>query len=87
VEQVALSLAKVAASGTAPSGEHLVAVDKLISQAGLCASRTEAGRKIKERAVRIRGEVVDTPSISLPVSTPLPVQVGRKAKKVTLTLP
>jgi tyrosyl-tRNA synthetase len=87
VEHVTLSFAKVATSGVPRSSDHLVSVDKLISQAGLCASRTEAGRKIKERAVRIRGEVVDTPSISLPVGTALPVQVGRKAKKVTLILP
>jgi tyrosyl-tRNA synthetase len=87
VEHVALSVARVAASAASTSGDHSVSVDKLISQAGFCASRTEAGRKIKERAVRIRGQVVEAPVVTLPANTPLAIQVGRKAKKVTLTLP
>jgi tyrosyl-tRNA synthetase len=63
-----------------------VLVDKLVSRAGLAASRTEAARKLKEGAVRINGTVVSAPVHELQPDTPFVLQVGRKMKRVTIAL-
>lgn len=63
-----------------------VRVDKLIKEAGLATSTTEAGRKVAEKAVDINGQVVD--DLRIVVSgRPLTVRVGKRMKKVTLALP
>jgi tyrosyl-tRNA synthetase len=59
--------------------------DKLIREAGLVTSTTEAGRKIKEKAVHINGQVVNGLVIAVSPKRVLTVRVGRKIKKVTLT--
>jgi tyrosyl-tRNA synthetase len=63
-----------------------IPVDKLVSRAGLAASRTDAARKLKEGAVKINGAVVAAPIMELYPDTPFVVQVGRKMKRVTLSL-
>jgi tyrosyl-tRNA synthetase len=63
-------------------------LDKLLARAGLASSASEASRKIKERAVRVDGEVVQKPVIHRgKVGDPsfrveLIVRVGRTTKKV-----
>jgi tyrosyl-tRNA synthetase len=59
--------------------------DKLVREAGLVASTSEAGRKIKEKAVHIDGRVVESLVIVVSARKTLTVRVGRKIKKVTLT--
>jgi tyrosyl-tRNA synthetase len=63
-----------------------IPVDKLVSRAGLAASRTDAARKLKEGAVKINGAVVAAPIMELYPDTPFVLQVGRKMKRVTLSL-
>jgi len=66
-----------------------IRLDKLITLIGLAPSGSEAGRKIKEGAVRVNGEVVKQNTVLLKpdpaIHTSLTVRVGRKIKKVTLT--
>jgi tyrosyl-tRNA synthetase len=73
-----------------PSAKGLFAAairtDKLLLQAGLVASGKEAERKRKEKAVRINGEIVSAPQIVKFVPGELMVSVGRKLKRVTITL-
>jgi tyrosyl-tRNA synthetase len=67
------------------SGDDLaVHVDKLVSRAGLAASRTEAARKLNEGAVKIDGEPVSSPIKILKTLT-FVLQVGRKMKRVNLS--
>jgi tyrosyl-tRNA synthetase len=73
-----------------PSSKKLFAAairtDKLLVQAGLASSATEAGRKRKERAVKINGELVTAAQIAKFIPGELVVGVGRKLKKVKITL-
>jgi tyrosyl-tRNA synthetase len=66
---------------------EVVRVDKLLRQSGLAASTTEAGRKIKERAVRINGCLIEGLAILACLKEPLTVRVGKQIKKVVLTRP
>jgi len=59
--------------------------DKLIREAGLALSTSEAGRKIKEKAVQIEGKVVESLVIVVSARRALTVRVGRRMKKVILT--
>ena len=63
----------------------VVRADKLIREAGMMSSTSEAGRKIKERAVHIDGTVVESLAIVVSVRKALTVRVGRKIKTVRLT--
>jgi tyrosyl-tRNA synthetase len=92
VESVEVSIVDVSAipGGTGgvssgdPKAAALVHVDKLISRAGLAASRTEAARKLKEGAVKIDGETVSQPVVSLK-NLEFILQVGRKMKSVSIS--
>ena len=68
----------------APYELKLVGVDRLLAEAGFCASRTEAGRKVKEKAVHIAGQMVDRLVILLCPKDALIVRVGKKIKQVML---
>jgi tyrosyl-tRNA synthetase len=63
----------------------VVRADKLIREAGMMSSTSEAGRKIKERAVHIDGTVVESLAIVVSVRKALTVRVGRRIKTVRLT--
>src|ERR1700757_1357463 len=63
----------------------VVRADKLIREAGMVSSTSEAGRKIKEKAVQIDGRVVESLAIVVSVRKALTVRVGRKIKTVRLT--
>jgi tyrosyl-tRNA synthetase len=83
VEQVSVPFADVATR----DGDGIRA-DRLLVQAGLASSASEATRKIKENAVRVNGEpflgvainIAPDPAGSMSVT----VQLGRKIKKVTI---
>jgi len=59
--------------------------DKMIKEAGLAGSTSEAGRKIRERAAEINGQVVVTAVVLVSGRQPLTVRVGKRVKRVRLT--
>jgi tyrosyl-tRNA synthetase len=61
-----------------------VRLDKLLVEAGFVNSRTEATRKIRERAVRVLDKVVEVPVISVVVPCELPTILGRQTKVVCI---
>jgi len=63
-----------------------VQTDKVIFRAGLASSRTDAARKIKEKAVRINGVQHFLPLLEIVYNTPFVLQVGRKIKRVTVMM-
>ena len=64
----------------------VVRADKLIREAGFVVSTTEAGRRIKERAVHINGNVIERPAVRVCTTEPLVVRVGKKIKRVVLVV-
>ncbi|HUQ49749.1 MAG TPA: hypothetical protein VM056_03460, partial [Terriglobales bacterium] len=63
-----------------------IRTDKLLVEAGLAVSAAEAGRKRKERAVKIGGEVVAAAQIGKFIPGELLLGVGRRLKKVRVSL-
>ncbi|HKW16168.1 MAG TPA: tyrosine--tRNA ligase [Terriglobales bacterium] len=63
---------------------EIVRADKLLREAGFVASTTEAGRKIKEKAVHINGHLIEHPAILASLREPLLVRVGKKVKRVSV---
>jgi tyrosyl-tRNA synthetase len=62
---------------------RFVRVDKLLKESGLAASRSEAIRKINEKAVRVDGKLIEgTAAFEVPDSFVL--RLGKKMKKVVL---
>ena len=84
VEAVALRYSEIGSE--AAGNGHSARMDKLLAKCGLVASASEGQRKIKERAVRVDGNVVAQPSFVIP-SLPFEatIQVGRKLRRVTIT--
>ncbi len=89
VESMAINVAEFADNKSAPvTGIPAnILIDKLIFKAGLATSRTEAGRKIKEHAVKINGTLQSPGMLEITLNTPFVLQVGRKIKRVTITFP
>jgi len=96
VEEVAVPLADVAASSdqeaiwdAAAEGTSLpdcrIKLDKLLARAGLADSGSDAIRKIKQKAVRVNGELKTDPVIFWKPREPMMVRAGRKIKRVLLT--
>jgi tyrosyl-tRNA synthetase len=69
------------------SDTEILRADKLIREAGFVSSTTEAGRKIKEKAVHINGHLIEKLAILVCPREPLLVRVGKKIKKVVLAVP
>jgi tyrosyl-tRNA synthetase len=99
VPEVKIQIAKIRTADIVPdSGEGgsaqrvtsnlsdtaVIRADKLVREAGFVASTTDAGRKIKERAVHINGHIILQFAISVCPTEPLVVRVGKKIKKVIL---
>jgi len=63
-----------------PDGK--VRLDKLLAKVGLADSVSDAVRKLKQRSVKVNGEVQTAPALSLDTLTPVTLQVGRKIKRV-----
>jgi tyrosyl-tRNA synthetase len=63
----------------------LLRLDKIISAASLTGSNTEAVRKLKERAVRINGDVVVVSHVAMLVPGEFTLKVGRHLRKVQIT--
>jgi len=77
-------LHKLQSSTCAADELRLVGLDRLLAESGLSSSRTEAGRRVKERAVYIGGQLVDRVVILVCPKEPLIVRVGKKIKQVML---
>src|SRR5215475_5407865 len=69
-----------AAVETTPDGK--VRLDKLLAKIGLADSVSDASRKLKQKSVKVNGEVLTTPIAAIDTSAAFTVQVGRKIKKV-----
>ncbi|MGH9537098.1 MAG: tyrosine--tRNA ligase, partial [Terriglobales bacterium] len=64
------------------TGEGRVRLDKLLARVGLADSVSDALRKLKQKAVKVNGELQTDSVASLDLSQPVVLQVGRKIKKV-----
>jgi tyrosyl-tRNA synthetase len=62
----------------------VIRVDKMLKEAGLATSFSEAGRKIRERAVEINGQTVIGSMVLVSGLRPLTVRVGKRVKQVRL---
>jgi len=63
----------------------LVRIDKLLAEAGLADSATDASRKIKQRAVEVDRELIFKPKLAVPSpARPLLVRAGRSIKQVMI---
>jgi len=68
--------------------EHGAAIklDRLLKSIGLAESVSDGARKLKQRAVKVNGEVKTEPAIFLgPRERELTLRVGRRIKKVLFT--
>jgi tyrosyl-tRNA synthetase len=81
VEQVDVPYADVSAS---KDGAQAVRLDKLLARCGLAESVTDGSRKIKQKSVRVDGNVIT--DLVLPVQLPaeMTLRVGRVLRKVTI---
>ena len=88
IEDVSVPAAEVVIAAAEPEpndASRRLRVDKLLKEAGLAASRTEAERKIREGAVTINGAAVNGPSFELSTQNGfLLVRVGKRVKRVHL---
>jgi ribosomal protein S4 len=57
-------------------------LDRLLHKIGLADSISDAARKLKQKAVRINGELRVDPVIFVDPQQELAVRVGKKIKKV-----
>jgi len=67
--------------------ENRLRIDKLLARAGLAGSVTDAGRMVKQGAVRVNGTVINDPTTVLNISAKPTLQVGRKIKRVRPGIP
>ena len=79
VDMVTLPLSEVASNDG-----NGVRVDRLLVRSGLAESNSEANRKIKEKAVRVDGEVSTALILQLRPGSELTLRLGRKIKKILI---
>jgi tyrosyl-tRNA synthetase len=85
VDEAAIPAAAVLAEPGSANGHRVVRLDKLLKEAGLASSRTEAERKIKEGAVTIDGKATAGPVVDVSANDSFLVRVGKRVKRVRLT--
>jgi len=61
-----------------------VKLDKLLAHSGLAESVSDGSRKIKQKAVRINGEVITRPLLEVHLPVELTVRVGRLLRRVLI---
>jgi tyrosyl-tRNA synthetase len=66
-----------------PDGK--VRLDKLLANVGLADSVSDAARKLKQKAVKVNGELRTEPVISVQKGESITLQMGRRIKKVRLS--
>jgi tyrosyl-tRNA synthetase len=84
VEEVSVPRAAVLAEVGSANGSHAVRMDKILKEAGLASSRTEAERKIKEGAVTVNGDVIISPIVNVSANGGILVRVGKRIKRIQL---
>jgi predicted rRNA methylase YqxC with S4 and FtsJ domains len=57
-------------------------LDKLLARVGLADSVSDAVRKVKQKAVKVNGEVSADPAAQVDIHPSITIQAGRKIKKV-----
>ena len=67
--------------------ENRLRIDKLVARAGLAGSVSDAGRLVKQGAVKVNGTVVNDPTTVLNISDRPTLQVGRLIKRVRPGIP
>lgn len=63
---------------------HILRLDKILTASKLAGSSSEAGRKLKEKAVRVNGGVVATNQIATLVPTEFTLSLGRHWRRVRI---
>jgi tyrosyl-tRNA synthetase len=67
--------------------ENRLRIDKLLARTRLAVSVSDAGRMVKQGAVRVNGAVVSDPTTVLDISRKPTLQVGRKIKRIRPGIP
>jgi tyrosyl-tRNA synthetase len=67
--------------------ENRLRIDKLVARAGLAGSVSDAGRMVKQGAVKVNGAAINDPTIVLDFSGGITLQVGRTIKRVVPGIP
>jgi tyrosyl-tRNA synthetase len=67
--------------------ENRLRIDKLMARAGLAGSVSDAGRMVKQGAVRVNGNAVSDPTTVVDISAGVTLQVGRKIKRLRPGIP
>lgn len=83
VEEVGITYAEVAAPSS--DGGSAVKLDKLLARSGLAESVSDGSRKLKQKAVRIDGEVATDLVLRVALPAELLLRVGRRMKKVLIS--
>jgi tyrosyl-tRNA synthetase len=83
VERVTVAYPDIAAGGR---DGHAVKLDKLLARCGLAESVADAARKIKQKAVRVDGEVRTDLILPLQLPAELLLRVGRNIRRVAIAL-
>jgi tyrosyl-tRNA synthetase len=96
VEEVAIALADVEAHGGSTLTEKVseaaaikdkrIKLDRLLAQTGLADSVSDAVRKLKQKAVKVNGELKTEPVIFLDPRKALTLRVGKRIKRVRFML-
>src|SRR5262249_48718725 len=63
-----------------------VRLDKLLARVGLAESVSDAVRKLKQKSVKVNGELKTDPVTWIDLPQPVTLQVGRRIKKVRAKL-
>ena len=90
-DEIEVDLKTVMASAEDPSGvteilgsgQFRAKLDRLLVAAGLASSISDAVRKIKQKAVKVNGDLVTAPVIFLQVRGVTTLRMGRSIKKIT----
>jgi len=78
IETVNVNYADVAA------GNDAIKLDRLLARCGLADSVSDGLRKVKQKSVRIDGEVVAQPILQLKVPAEFTLRVGRSIRRVSI---
>ena len=72
------------AADSSNTSTFLVKLDRLLAEARLAESVSDANRKIKQRSVQIDGQVVEKTKIIVPLPCALTLRVGRQIRRVEI---
>jgi tyrosyl-tRNA synthetase len=82
IEEIAVPYTEIAVKAADSSA---IKLDKLLVRCGLAESASDGMRKVKQKSVRIDGEVKAEPILQIKVPVEFTVRVGRMMKKVSIS--